>query len=106
MARAEGRRYCDPAVASYQESRMPEPIRLAPLTPHQMAVYEEFTRAVPGFAPSENPLPPQPPVLQMPPRSAQVRRVEGRGGPCACFRAEVCSQLLAGFSTLSAHLGD
>ncbi|XP_043234309.1 CCR4-NOT transcription complex subunit 1-like isoform X1 [Amphibalanus amphitrite] len=71
MARAEGRRYCDPSVASYQEARMPEPIRLQPLSGQQMSVYEEFTRAVPGFAPSEAPVPPQPQLMQMPPRSAQ-----------------------------------
>ena len=74
MARAEGRRYCDPSVASYQEARMPEPIRLQPLSAQQMAVFEEFTRAVPGFAPSEAPAQPQPQLMQMPPRSAQVSR--------------------------------
>ena len=32
---------------------MPEPIRLRPLSGQQMAVYEEFTRTVPGFAATE-----------------------------------------------------
>ena len=53
---------------------MPEPIRLRPLSGQQMAVYEEFTRTVPGFAATETtPLPPQPQLMQLPPRSAQVR---------------------------------
>ena len=49
-ARAEGRRFGDPQVAAYQESRMPEPIRLGSLTGQQTAVFEMFARAVPGFA--------------------------------------------------------
>lgn len=52
IARQEGRRYCDP-LAKYQAERMPEQIRLkvGGVTPQQMAVYEEFTRNIPGFLP-------------------------------------------------------
>ncbi|XP_054165262.1 CCR4-NOT transcription complex subunit 1-like [Oppia nitens] len=50
-ARAEGRRYCDPAVLTYQAERMPEAIRLkvGPVTQQQMNVYEELGRNIPGF---------------------------------------------------------
>lgn len=52
IARQEGRRYCDPLV-KYQSERIPEQIRLklTGVTPHQMAVYEEFARNIPGFQP-------------------------------------------------------
>jgi len=52
-ARSEGRRYCDPQVLTYQAERMPEQIRLkvGGVTPQQMAVYEEFSRNIPGFIP-------------------------------------------------------
>jgi len=52
-ARSEGRRYCDPQVLTYQAERMPEQIRLkvGGVTPQQMAVYEEFSRSIPGFIP-------------------------------------------------------
>jgi len=52
-ARAEGRRYCDSAVLTYQAERMPEQIRLkvGAVTQQQMAVYEEFARNIPGFQP-------------------------------------------------------
>ena len=50
-ARAEGRRYCDPTVLTYQAERMPEAIRLkvGPVTPQQMNVYEELGKNIPGF---------------------------------------------------------
>ena len=50
-ARNDGRRYCDPVVLTYQAERMPEQIRLkvGGVTPHQIAVYEEFARNIPGF---------------------------------------------------------
>jgi CCR4-NOT transcription complex subunit 1 len=53
LARAEGRRYCDPLVLTYQAERMPEQIRLkvGAVTQQQMAVYEEFARNIPGFQP-------------------------------------------------------
>ncbi|XP_055387570.1 CCR4-NOT transcription complex subunit 1 [Condylostylus longicornis] len=51
LAREEGRRYCDPEAAAYQNDRMPEQVRLSvsgiPST--QFAVYEEFARNIPGF---------------------------------------------------------
>ncbi|CAG2058890.1 unnamed protein product, partial [Timema podura] len=52
-ARTEGRRYCDPQVLTYQAERMPEQIRLkvGGVSPHQMVVYEEFARNIPGFLP-------------------------------------------------------
>jgi CCR4-NOT transcription complex subunit 1 len=52
-ARSEGRRYCDPQVLTYQAERMPEQIRLkvGGVTPQQIAVYEEFSRCIPGFQP-------------------------------------------------------
>lgn len=52
IARQEGRRYCDPII-KYQAERMPEQIRLkvGGVTPQQMAVYEEFSRNIPGFQP-------------------------------------------------------
>ena len=51
QARAEGRRYCDPTVLTYQAERMPEAIRLkvGPVTPQQMNVYEELGKNIPGF---------------------------------------------------------
>jgi len=50
-ARAEGRRYCDPTVLTYQAERMPEAIRLkvGPVTSQQMNVYEELGKNIPGF---------------------------------------------------------
>ena len=50
---SEGRRYCDPQVLTYQAERMPEQIRLkvGGVTAQQMAVYEEFSRNIPGFIP-------------------------------------------------------
>lgn len=53
MARSEGRRYCDPSVLTYQAERMPEQIRLkvGGVTMQQIAVYEEFSRSIPGFIP-------------------------------------------------------
>ena len=50
-ARAEGRRYFDSSVLAYQMERMPEPIRLkvGPVTPQQMNIYEELGRNIPGF---------------------------------------------------------
>ena len=50
-ARAEGRRYCDPKTLTYQAERMPEPIRLqvGSVPPHQMHIYEEIGRNIPGF---------------------------------------------------------
>jgi len=52
-ARAEGRRYCDPVVLTYQAERMPEQIRLkvGGVTQQQSAIYEEFSRNIPGFLP-------------------------------------------------------
>lgn len=52
-ARAEGRRYCDSSVLTYQAERMPEQIRLkvGAVTSLQTAVYEEFARNIPGFLP-------------------------------------------------------
>ncbi len=75
-ARTEGRRYCDPVVLTYQAERMPEQIRLkvGGVTQHQITVYEEFVRNVPGFQPTNHdgsfmkqqppPPPPQPPQQQ------------------------------------------
>lgn len=53
-ARADGRRYCDPVVLTYQAERMPEQIRLkvGGVTHQQIAVYEEFARNIPGFLPT------------------------------------------------------
>lgn len=48
-ARAEGSCFVDG-----QESRLPEPLRLKPVTDRQMAVFEEFVRVVPGFAPGSS----------------------------------------------------
>ncbi|RWS10080.1 CCR4-NOT transcription complex subunit 1-like protein, partial [Dinothrombium tinctorium] len=50
-ARAEGRRYCDPGVLTYQAERMPEAIRLkvGSVTPQQFQVYEELGKNIPGF---------------------------------------------------------
>lgn len=50
-ARAEGRRYCDPVVLTYQAERMPEAIRLkvGPVTQQQLNVYEELGKNIPGF---------------------------------------------------------
>lgn len=40
-------------MLTYQAERMPEQIRLkvGGVTPQQMAVYEEFSRSIPGFIP-------------------------------------------------------
>lgn len=53
QARAEGRRYYDAAVVSYQRERLPEAIRLkiGSAQPAQWAVYDEFARNIPGFQP-------------------------------------------------------
>uniref|UniRef100_A0A182JXB0 CHK kinase-like domain-containing protein n=1 Tax=Anopheles christyi TaxID=43041 RepID=A0A182JXB0_9DIPT len=53
LARQEGRRYWDASVLSYQAERMPERIRLnvGGVSPSQLAVYEEFSRNIPGFLP-------------------------------------------------------
>uniref|UniRef100_A0A240PK76 Uncharacterized protein n=1 Tax=Anopheles epiroticus TaxID=199890 RepID=A0A240PK76_9DIPT len=53
IARQEGRRYLDANVLSYQAERMPERIRLnvGGVSPSQLAVYEEFSRNIPGFLP-------------------------------------------------------
>uniref|UniRef100_A0A182T993 CCR4-NOT transcription complex subunit 1 domain-containing protein n=1 Tax=Anopheles maculatus TaxID=74869 RepID=A0A182T993_9DIPT len=53
IARQEGRRYWDANVLSYQAERMPERIRLnvGGVSPSQLAVYEEFSRNIPGFLP-------------------------------------------------------
>lgn len=54
MARSEGRRYCDPAMLTYQAERMPEPIRhQVGGVPHQRmsSVYGECGKTVPGFRP-------------------------------------------------------
>lgn len=50
-ARAEGRRFCDPATLTYQAERMPEAIRLkvGSVPTHQFHVYEDIGRNVPGF---------------------------------------------------------
>lgn len=52
-ARAENRRYYDTSVLNYHNERMPERIRLkvGGASESQMAVYEEFARNIPGFAP-------------------------------------------------------
>lgn len=59
-ARSEMRRYCDPAVLTYQAERMPEQIRLkvGGVTGQQMAVYEDFSRVLPGFLPTSIEKPP------------------------------------------------
>ncbi|EAA14758.4 AGAP009057-PA, partial [Anopheles gambiae str. PEST] len=53
LARQEGRRYWDAAVLSYHAERMPERIKLnvGGVSPSQLAVYEEFSRNIPGFLP-------------------------------------------------------
>lgn len=76
-ARAEGRRFCDPATLTYQAERMPEAIRLkvGSVPAHQFHVYEDIGRNIPGFiAPVIDPptvaaptLPRQLPGFQMPP---------------------------------------
>lgn len=50
-ARAEGRRFCDPATLTYQAERMPEAIRLkvGSVPAHQFHVYEDIGRNIPGF---------------------------------------------------------
>lgn len=52
-ARAEGRRFCDPATLTYQAERMPEAIRLkvGSVPPQHFQVYEDIGRNIPGFAP-------------------------------------------------------
>ncbi|ODN04366.1 CCR4-NOT transcription complex subunit 1 [Orchesella cincta] len=63
QAKLEGRRYCDPQMLSYQMERMPEPIRVKPVAAsgpvsQQLAVYEDFSRNIPGFLPpSEGEIP-------------------------------------------------
>ncbi|XP_076065903.1 CCR4-NOT transcription complex subunit 1 isoform X3 [Oratosquilla oratoria] len=53
QARAEGRRYYEPLVRTYQVERMPERImlKLGGVTSQQMTVYEEFAGNIPGFLP-------------------------------------------------------
>jgi CCR4-NOT transcription complex subunit 1 len=53
LARKEGRRYCDPVALTYQSERMPEPLRskVGQVPAVQAAVYEEFSRLIPGFKP-------------------------------------------------------
>lgn len=50
IARQDGRPYCDHNVLTYQAERIPAPIRLkvGPVQPSQLAVFEEFGRNVPG----------------------------------------------------------
>ncbi|KAG1691673.1 CCR4-NOT transcription complex subunit 1 [Nymphon striatum] len=62
QARIEGRRYCDPAVLTYQAERMPECIRLklGGMGVGQMTIYDEFARNIPGFLPNTDPVPTQP----------------------------------------------
>lgn len=50
MARQEGRQFCDHNVLTYQAERIPTQIRLkvGPVPPSQLAVFEEFGRNVPG----------------------------------------------------------
>ncbi|XP_077294792.1 CCR4-NOT transcription complex subunit 1 isoform X2 [Arctopsyche grandis] len=52
-ARGENRRYYDTSVLNYHNERMPDRIRLkvGGASESQMAVYEEFARNIPGFAP-------------------------------------------------------
>ncbi|XP_030378589.1 CCR4-NOT transcription complex subunit 1 isoform X2 [Scaptodrosophila lebanonensis] len=51
IAREEGSRFVDANILSYQQDRLPEPVRLkvgpAPATLY--AVYSEFARSIPGF---------------------------------------------------------
>lgn len=53
LARAEGRRYCDSQVLTYQAERMPEQIRLkvGGVNNQRMIVYDCFARNIPGFLP-------------------------------------------------------
>lgn len=53
QARLEGRQYADP-VALARAQQMPEKIRLraGPITPQQMAIYDEFSSKICGFKPT------------------------------------------------------
>jgi CCR4-NOT transcription complex subunit 1 len=56
LAKAENRRFCDPIMLNYQNDRIPEPIRVKPAqsggpVSQQLAVYEDFSRNIPGFIP-------------------------------------------------------
>ncbi|XP_059164399.1 CCR4-NOT transcription complex subunit 1-like isoform X2 [Physella acuta] len=52
-SRQEGRIYYDSQVHTYQSERVPEQIslKIGPVTPQQLAVYDEFSRNIPGFQP-------------------------------------------------------
>nr|QOW64962.1 hypothetical protein [Lymnaea stagnalis] len=58
--RQEGIRYYDPQVFTYQSERMPEQISLkvGSVTSQQLAVYDEFSRNIPGFQPLTDIVPP------------------------------------------------
>ncbi|KRG04047.1 uncharacterized protein Dmoj_GI19666, isoform F [Drosophila mojavensis] len=51
IAREEGSRFVDAQILSYQQERLPEPVRLkvGPAPPTLYAVYSEFARSIPGF---------------------------------------------------------
>jgi len=54
MSRNDGRRYCDPAMLTYQAERMPEPIRhqVGGMNPARVtSVYGECGKTIPGFRP-------------------------------------------------------
>jgi CCR4-NOT transcription complex subunit 1 len=53
LAKLEGRRYVDPVMYAYQNERMPEQIRIKATgaVNQQLAVYEDFSRNIPGFIP-------------------------------------------------------
>jgi len=56
LAKGENRRYIDPIMLTYQNDRIPEPIRVKPSpsggpVSQQLAVYEDFSRNIPGFIP-------------------------------------------------------
>ena len=56
LAKSEGRRYYDSVMMGYQSERIPEPIRVKPVSSsgpvaQQLAVYEDFSRNIPGFLP-------------------------------------------------------
>ncbi|XP_070201958.1 CCR4-NOT transcription complex subunit 1-like isoform X11 [Littorina saxatilis] len=76
VARAENRRYCDPACLTYQAERMPEQIRMkvGSVTSQQLAVYEEFARNLPGFMQLDYMGGPAKPMHQPPPQQQQQQQ--------------------------------